>query len=181
MKHNLYLCTYIIVLLLFFHIPAEKARANSVAYIPGSSLQYRSLNILSVIVVDFRTAWLLDTSAGEVPIVTALKAKQQDQGVKISWKGEQEMSINVYEIQRCVDDAHYETIALMFPWDNSAISNQYTYTDKAPVANINYYRIKIVDKNASYTYTYTVAAKMNIKKNDKILVSPNPTVGNKRI
>jgi hypothetical protein len=127
-------------------------------------------------------AYTFDAQFSTLPVtLLELKGRAHDNVIDLNWSVEQEVNINVYELQRSSDGVNYETIMLMFPWDNNASTNQYVYTDKNPAVGINYYRLKIVDKDARSKYSYTIAARINVKNNEHILVAPNPAVGRIRI
>jgi hypothetical protein len=127
-------------------------------------------------------AYTFDAMMSTLPVTLLdLKGRQIDRTIELSWSVEQEVNINVYELQRSADGVNYETITLVFPWDNNAQRNQYMYTDKNPVTGINYYRLKIVDKDARFKYSYVIAAKIGANNNENILVAPNPVVSRIRI
>lgn len=127
-------------------------------------------------------AYTFDAMLSTLPVtLLELKGRVNDKYIDLNWSMAQEVNINVYELQRSSDGVNYTTIALIFPWDNNAYINQYIYTDKNPAVGINYYRLKIVDKDARFKYSYTIAARINVKNNVNVLVAPNPVVGSLRI
>ncbi|NII24214.1 hypothetical protein HB364_03945 [Pseudoflavitalea sp. X16] len=114
-------------------------------------------------------------------VLSELKALKKDKTIELSWKAAQEINTNVYELQHSIDGTSFETIALVFPWDNTEEVNQYRYTDKRPISGINYYRLRIIEKDATYKYSSMVAAQALIKNNENILVAPNPATDRIRI
>jgi hypothetical protein len=114
-------------------------------------------------------------------VLSELKALKKDKTIVLSWIAAQETNTNVYELQHSIDGTGFETIALVFPWDNTEQANQYRYTDKRPISGINYYRLRIIEKDATYKYSSIVAAQAAIKNNENILVAPNPATDRIRI
>lgn len=114
-------------------------------------------------------------------VLSELIALKKDKAIELSWKAAQEVNTNVYELQHSIDGTSFKTIALIFPWDNTEQVNQYRYTDKSPISGINYYRLRIIEKDATDKYSSIVAAQVPEKNNENILVAPNPATDRIRI
>lgn len=92
------------------------------------------------------------------------------QKVKIYWNVLNEDGIATYIVEHSVDQRSWETIQV-----NAAVGNNaYNYVDNYPTAGINYYRIKIIDKDGSITYSTIRAIDFNNNVKDIFTVTPNP-------
>jgi len=87
------------------------------------------------------------------------------------WKTESEASGDRFEIERSADAKAFKTIAAVdgsFPNGGA-----YQFTDEAPVAGINYYRLKMTDSDGRIHYSDIVSAQVH--RNGPLLhVFPNP-------
>lgn len=88
-------------------------------------------------------------------------------GTQLSWVASAEINGSHYQVERSTDGTHFKTIAQV-PVTNSG---SYQYTD-ALAAGTNYYRLKIVEKDGSYTYSKIVIAILPRTGNKIILSNP---------
>ncbi len=70
---------------------------------------------------------------------------------ELVWKVAQETDFNYYEVERSIDGRTYSSIGKV----NAVNNSTYTFTDAKP-ASLNYYRIKLVDKNGKFNFTKVV-------------------------
>ncbi len=101
-----------------------------------------------------------------------LSASEQQGKVKVQWNTEAETNVDAYIIERAPDGINFSAI------NNIAATGNRLYTaiDNMPLT-VNYYRIKIIDKNGSIEYSAIVKVKLNSTKAE-ISVYPNPVKGN---
>lgn len=120
-------------------------------------------------------AYSFDALSVALPVtLVEFKANKKTNGVELTWDVREESNLNVYEVQRSTDGVHFETIALVFPWDNGRASNDYHYTDQKPFDGINYYRLNMVDKDGSRKYSTIVSVRIGAALNTQIVIAPNP-------
>ncbi|MBP7808180.1 MAG: T9SS type A sorting domain-containing protein [Bacteroidia bacterium] len=94
---------------------------------------------------------------------------------KLEWRVAMESNFDHYQIQRSVDGKSFSDLDKVFASVSSNSEKTYNYYDKSFVENINYYRLKIVDKDATFRYSNLVA--INSDKSSKFKVNkifPNP-------
>ncbi len=85
----------------------------------------------------------------------------------LQWKTTDEKNVSYFEIERSTDAAQFIKVGQV----NAGSS--YGFTDKPGTKMVYYYRLKIIDKDGKYSYSYTVA--INLKKEVITLqVLPNP-------
>lgn len=99
-----------------------------------------------------------------------------EQAVQLNWVVDNEVDVAYYSIQRSADGIVYEEIgriaALNTPW-----KNKYGFTDHAPLANWNYYRIATVDRDHSIELSRIVMLKRRPGTGGQLLIHPNPSQG----
>jgi hypothetical protein len=71
----------------------------------------------------------------------------------IQWSTSEEISADMYQVERSLDGSNWNTIAYVTAVGNSTALNNYSFTDKNVSAKIVYYRIKEVDIDGKTTYT----------------------------
>jgi len=112
-----------------------------------------------------------------LPITWAsFEASKIDKGVILDWKTASEQNTSHFIAERSPDAIHFDSIGYVRAAGNSAIIRSYFFTDKQPMAGINYYRLKQVDIDGRYSYS--VIRNVTIKVNKAALVIyPNPASG----
>jgi hypothetical protein len=96
--------------------------------------------------------------------------------VELKWSTATELNNDHYEIQRSVDGVSFSTIASVI----ASNKRQYEYTDTHPFVSTNFYRIKQVDKDGKYSYSFIV--KISINDNGiRWQLYPNPAENNTAI
>lgn len=100
--------------------------------------------------------------------------------VILNWSTAQEVNNEFFSIERSQDGQQFETIGEVDGAGTSVLFNQYTYTDKQPLAGLSYYRIKQTDYNG-VTSTSDVVAARTLNSSVSIALSPNPAHDQLRI
>ncbi len=95
--------------------------------------------------------------------------------VDLKWITTSEVNTLDFIVQRSTDAATFTNIGTVSATDAQGV-NTYTDVDTKPVAGIDYYRLKMVDKNGNYTYTNAVAVKVSGTVATALSVYPNPVV-----
>jgi hypothetical protein len=101
-----------------------------------------------------------------------------DQTVEINWKVETEINTDKYIIERSRNSFEFEKIGEIVSLGNN--SSTYTFVDKDAKAGINYYRLKIIEKN--FKYEYSPIRFTNLKSNALVFdLWPNPSQSNQKV
>ncbi len=98
-----------------------------------------------------------------------------DKTVDLSWATASESDTDNYIVERSQDGDHFGRIGTVAAAGNSISQKNYQFIDEQPQNGINYYRIKQVDLDGSYTYTKVVV--VDLDKNFFLAVFPNPVKG----
>jgi len=105
-------------------------------------------------------------------IVTFNTDMMSDESVQITWITDNDTAGASYNIERSADGANYEVLATLAS-KNEDLS-LYNYSDENPMKGMNYYRIKRLDANGSYTFTEVSQEMYIVKSTSKFEIYPNP-------
>lgn len=94
----------------------------------------------------------------------------------LKWVSVEEVNLDVYELQRSKDGINFSAIAIAF--SKGSQRNEYEYTDLHPFDGSNYYRLKMIDKDGTYTYSKIVTVRFGGSKAYSITIAPNPVTTN---
>ncbi len=103
--------------------------------------------------------------------------------VALRWTVANEKNFQQYEVERSADAIYFANIGTVAPNAAAQTPKRYDFLDKNPTANGTannevYYRLKMVDKDASFKYSNLVVANLGSSDNNSISISPNPTANN---
>jgi SdrD B-like domain/Secretion system C-terminal sorting domain len=112
------------------------------------------------------------TSTIALPVrLVSFTAQPQGSQVALQWSVAEQLNISSYELEYSKDGgssySNFTSVAA-----NNNLSAIYNAVHTTPAAGISYYRIKIVDKNG--TITYSDVRKVNFGKISIVSVYPNP-------
>ncbi|MFN8239089.1 MAG: T9SS type A sorting domain-containing protein [Chitinophagales bacterium] len=97
--------------------------------------------------------------------------------IRVSWTTASELNNQGFEIFRSADGTNFSSIGYVNGNGNSNQVHQYSFDDRNTQTGITYYyKLKQIDFNSAYKYTYIVSA--NLTPSDKFTINdiyPNPT------
>lgn len=125
-------------------------------------------------VTSFSGFLLQPTDLATFPLdLLAFEAKNSNnKAVELNWSIANVVNVSHFEIERSTDGINFEAIG------NLAIapSNYYNYLDASPLNGTSYYRLKIVDEDASFEYS--PIRSVELISNNLFEIAPNPIVDN---
>jgi hypothetical protein len=116
----------------------------------------------------------LDIGGGALPLTwLSFRAVESNGVVNLAWETSEEFDVHHFEVQRSSNKIDFIPVSIV-----EAGHASYQFIDKQPLQGTNYYRVKSVDING--TYSYSTIATVNIKESANIISSlfPNPGNGN---
>jgi hypothetical protein len=141
---------------------------------------------------SFDYAWLdsagvIGTSAtysvsGYGPLPVSLlnnQAQWKEKDGQVTWITASEINTDRFEIERSFDGQVFEKIGEVSAEGNSNTIKSYEYTDKGVKENVAskvYYRIRMVDKDETYTYSSVMELTQEKTTQVAISVYPNPSM-----
>jgi hypothetical protein len=110
-------------------------------------------------------------SSSVLPIVLSeFTAARQGSGTLLQWTVAQESNMDHYEIQRGATAGDLATVGSV----TASNAGAYSFTDGAPVTGVNYYRLKIVDRDGGTTYSNVVLVDFESTVASGVIIYPNP-------
>jgi uncharacterized repeat protein (TIGR01451 family) len=94
----------------------------------------------------------------------------------LKWSTADEINTDHFEIQRSSNGKDFSAIGYIQSLNNGKITNNYQYTDNRPLKAVNFYRLKMVDKDGKYTYS--LVRSINNASSFDVTVYPNPVKNN---
>lgn len=117
--------------------------------------------------IEFRPA---DILAVNFKTITAYK---ENENIAVQWHVENESDLQYYEAEKSLNGTAFtkmETVA------KANTAGNYKVIDNAPQNGNNYYRVRSVNTDGSYSYSRVV--KVNLSAVNSIDIFPNPSAGN---
>jgi len=97
-----------------------------------------------------------------------------DNLVEVAWTTAQEVNNSFYTIERSNDGINFEVLGYKDGAGNSATIIDYSFIDQKPYDGVSYYRLKQTDFNGEFEYSQLSRVYVDINKNVKYRVVPNP-------
>ena len=117
---------------------------------------------------------------GPLPVtITRVSAnRNRDKTINVSWKVENELSMDSYEVQRSADGRSFTKISATNATTNNGGSTSYDRDDTSPLTADNFYRIKAISLSGQVQYSAVVkVAAQNMQA--AIVAYPNPVLDKK--
>ncbi len=108
--------------------------------------------------------------------MTEFKAVYSGGISRLSWNTAQEINSSHFEIERSTDGNSFTRLGNVAAIGSSTIKTNYAFNDIHPATGINYYRLKMVDKDGKFTYSNIVTVNVSIKGNTLTAIYPSPFV-----
>ena len=101
-------------------------------------------------------------------------ASRKNEQVHLQWSTVNEVNNKQFVVERSADRSHFAEIATIAGVGNSTRVNNYKAIDLQPLAGVNYYRLKQIDVDGSFTYSGIIAVNFGIENILQLKVYPNP-------
>jgi hypothetical protein len=101
-------------------------------------------------------------------------AKQNNNAVLLKWKTSNEINTSYFSIERSNNNGAFSTIGNISANSNATVLSEYNFIDNSPLSLQMVYRIKMVDKDGSYSYSPSRLIKT--KEQTTLSIYPNPAL-----
>lgn len=117
------------------------------------------------------------SAANPLPVIFAnVRVVEKENGVEIGWSNLTEKDVVHYTVERSTNGRDFTAIAQQQATSNANDKADYLAFDAAPMAGVNYYRIRVEELGGKVTYTRILS--LNLKNNALSLqLYPNPVTG----
>lgn len=98
---------------------------------------------------------------------------QNNKTALLQWSTSSENNSKQFELEKSIDGNSYRRIAIIAAAGNSSITRNYSYTDREPLTEKSYYRLKSVDIDNDFKVSNVVLLKLSgIKQDMQVLGNP---------
>ena len=99
--------------------------------------------------------------------------KSQGEYNVLNWQTSSESNTSKFEVERSDDGLRFRRVGTVTATGNSNTLREYNFTDKEKAEEINYYRLKVVDRDSKQNYSKVITIKKSIIRQD-LLILNNP-------
>lgn len=121
--------------------------------------------------LDIRLLTLVNAQSALPVTLVGFEAQKEGKKVQLSWKTSAETNSDFFEIQRSRNAKDWKFLGRVQSAGDSKVQNLYGYSDNAPIAGNNYYRLKMVDRDGTFAFSQIRAVSWN---GNALAVFPNP-------
>jgi poly(3-hydroxybutyrate) depolymerase len=162
----------------FYNVPAlghEYWGTSNGTFIPAGPTAYWQDIITKS--KDFMLGRMAGLPACALPVrLSSFTGNLADEKIKLSWETSLELNLKNMIIERSIDGTRYDELASILPKGLHGAGAIYTAFDNHPFSGLNYYRLKLVDMDGSYTYSDIVTIKTKMKALEITQLYPNPVI-----
>lgn len=143
--------------------------------ISGSEYQIKATDDNNAMVYDRSDDF---TISNALPVeLVKFEAVKRGTTALLTWSTASEENNSHFEIERSKDGANFEKIGDVQGNGNTQTLTEYEFTDETPQSGHNYYRLKQVDFDDSYSYSLMRVVTMSDEKKNIVNIFPNPSNG----
>jgi hypothetical protein len=123
---------------------------------------------------DFTFANLVG-GTNTLPIeLVSFTGKQNGSKIDLAWKTASELRNDHFEVEKSADGETFTLLGKVKGAGTTTQASYYAIDDYTPITGPNYYRLKQVDINGSYTYSNVIAVNFERTPEFSVVVFPNP-------
>lgn len=116
----------------------------------------------------------ISSSTSALPVnLISFTADKLNNAVQLNWQTMSEKNFSFFEAERSNDGIIFSRLGEVPISFNNSTKKNYSYTDNSPITGTNFYRLKMVDADAKFTYSKTVALRFD-GSNNALQIFPNP-------
>ncbi|MEP6746599.1 MAG: PA14 domain-containing protein [Bacteroidota bacterium] len=97
--------------------------------------------------------------------------KTDNKNISLSWKVSSEINADYYQVEKSADGIAFTVLGKVFATASTSAGKTYGYPDASPFSGINFYRLRMVDKDGKYSYSPVIKIIFTEKKSVSIFPS----------
>ncbi len=101
--------------------------------------------------------------------LVSFAARKKDKTNVLNWATVQEVNLDKFEIERSNVNSEFTNIGIV----KSSVTGNYDYIDIAPPGLMNFYRLKMIDKDGKFTYS--PVRSIDNRSSFYVTIQPNPS------
>jgi hypothetical protein len=116
------------------------------------------------------------TDVGTLPVeLTSFELSNANSLIELTWQTATELNNDYFDVERSEDGTNFYKIARIEGNGTTSETQNYQFTDKAPIANVEYYRLKQVDYDGTFEYSKVIVGYADLLANQlQMTAYPNP-------
>jgi len=119
-------------------------------------------------------SYTLVISPNPLPVtLTSFTVSKEQTSALLNWSTSQETNSESFSIEHSLNAKNWNKIGIVLSNSESSTLRKYNFKHKNPAAGENFYRLKMFDKDGTYTYSKIQSLTFD-ELPDKLLVFPNP-------
>lgn len=124
-----------------------------------------------------RGTWESDLAPSVLPVeLLSFTGTNDGKSNLLEWKSAAEINFDFYELERSNNARDFSAIARVAPQTIGRENlHNYAFNDEAPLSDLNYYRLKMVDLDGTFAYSNIVVLFNEDASTGEFSVFPNPT------
>jgi hypothetical protein len=148
-------------------------------YSPGYPRGYAVSGLTSLTSNSLFTLASTNSVDNPLPVeLTRFTATARETSVQLAWTTASEKNSAYFEVERSADGRGFAAIGRVAAAGTSTAPLSYTVTDAQPLPGLSYYRLHLVDQDATFSYSPVVAVRFTGKAAAPTVVAyPNPSKG----
>lgn len=113
---------------------------------------------------------------GSLPVRLASFSARTEAGIGIlNWSTTEETNSFAFEVERSANGKKWATIGTIAAKGESDKLANYTFPDAGLTKGVNYYRLKMIDRDGSFNHSHIISLKSSFGKEIRAVTYPNPT------
>ncbi|MBE7170137.1 MAG: T9SS type A sorting domain-containing protein [Williamsia sp.] len=135
---------------------------------------FSSLSLPPGYTVSYTPKTVLLTKQAVLPLaLLSFKAMSEESAVSLQWNTSIEYNTDKFVVERSHDGTGFASIGSVAAKGDSLHSTGYAFVDRQPANGLNYYRLKMLDKDGQFTYSSIVSVNLG-SVNFRPAIYPNP-------
>ena len=152
--------------------------ASAIGWAPATSLAVRPSDNKLLVGTHGYGMWYATLPTGPLPVsLIEFKGALLDKNVLLQWTTASEFNTRNFELERSFDGINFRKIATITAAGISYSVRNYSYLDKNPLTEKNYYRLRTVDIDATSKLSNTILVKIHNLHQGMIILG-NPLLDN---
>jgi hypothetical protein len=104
----------------------------------------------------------------------SFSGKTSPDGIKLEWLTANELNTNHFDLERSENGQNFRRLSTVKAQGSSQQTRLYWSLDAFPLKGINYYRLKMADRDGKFTYSSVIQVENRLEEVTGISISPNP-------
>jgi hypothetical protein len=129
---------------------------------------------IEVAISDFSNFFIMGTTSALPVTLQSFTVKAINNTALLQWETASELNNDHFDIERSANGSSFVKIGRVQGYGTTSITQHYSFTDAAPLAGNNYYRLAQVDLDNKITYSQIRLLSFNGQGSSTLKVFPNP-------